>query len=346
MFGLALQAGAHQAATSYVTLTPTNLTWELETVDLALLVPLDANGDGRILYEEIKSARSGLDARLLQGLRVKGCRLQATNEKLFLVPRNSTFAVRWVAALSCEAVLTRSEVTIEAPFEVDAQHRVLLKTLGTRDVYIFSEATRTKTVDFVNESLPKTLLASIREGLHHIALGYDHLAFLFALLLPSVLRKKSEQKLTLKTCLASVVKVVTAFTLAHSITLGLAAFELVTPNLPRAEVLIALSVAVAALFNLLPFGSEARWPLAFSLGLLHGFGFVAALNELGASGSGRALSLFGFNVGVELGQLSIVALFVPLAFVLRETKFYQLFLVKVGSALILGVALFWVSQRI
>ena len=93
---------------------------------------------------------------------------------------------------------------------------------------------------------------------------------------------------------------------------------MVTPNAQWVEVAIALSVALAAFNNLVPFVPETRWSLAFSLGLMHGFGFVSAIRDLGASGPSLGLSVFGFNLGVEVGQLGIVALFVPAAWLLRE----------------------------
>ena len=180
-------------------------------------------------------------------------------------------------------------------------------------------------------------------------LGWDHLCFLFALLLPSVLRRAGTDWVPrpgFRATLLDVTKVVTAFTLAHSITLGLAAFGLVTPNAKWVEVAIALSVALAAFNNLVPFVPDTRWSLAFSLGLMHGFGFVSAIRDLGADGPSLALSVFGFNVGVEAGQLGIVAVFVPLAWLMRARPAYRKLVLPLGSALILGVALFWTAQRL
>jgi hypothetical protein len=342
---LAQASWAHQASTSYVTLQQNQLSWDVDVIDLNLLVPLDSNADGQILYGELLSSLKSIDEKLLKGLQVAHCTLVPVNKTLSVVARNQSHFVRWNADLNCENESSEREVAIAAPFEVDALHRVLLRASGSDDVHIFSSGKRQQLIPLRSRNLTETLKVSLAEGVHHIAQGYDHLAFLFALLLPSVLRKKSEQLLTLKQCLVAILKVVTAFTLAHSITLALAAFDVVTPNLPRVELLIALSVALAALVNLLQLEHQARWPLAFSLGLLHGFGFVSALNELGTSGTGRAVALFGFNMGVELGQLVIVSLFVPVAFYLRETKLYQVGFLKIGSAAILGLGLFWVVQR-
>jgi hypothetical protein len=95
-----------------------------------------------------------------------------------------------------------------------------------------------------------------------------------------------------------------------------------------------------------PFVPDTRWSLAFSLGLMHGFGFVSAISDLGAEGPSLWLSVLGFNLGVEAGQLGIVALFVPVAWRLRERRLYRGVVLPLGSALILGIALFWTTQRL
>ncbi len=139
-------------------------------------------------------------------------------------------------------------------------------------------------------------------------------------------------------------KVVTAFTLAHSLTLTLASLELVTLPSRWVESAIAASVAVAALNNLVPLFRGRRPLAAFAFGLLHGFGFAGVLADLGLPQSSLVLSLFGFNVGVELGQLAIVAVFLPLAFLTRRTAFYR-GLMTGGSALIVIIGALWFVER-
>jgi hypothetical protein len=111
------------------------------------------------------------------------------------------------------------------------------------------------------------------------------------------------------------------------------------------ESVIALSVVLAALNNLFPVVARGRWIAAFAFGLLHGFGFAGALQDLGLPTSGLALSLAGFNLGVELGQLAIVAAFLPLAFRLRARPVYRHWVVRGGSALIAAVAAVWLAER-
>jgi HupE / UreJ protein len=198
----------------------------------------------------------------------------------------------------------------------------------------------------------------VREGVHHILIGYDHILFLLSLLLPSVwLRRREAERATgewrtrwvpetdLREVLASVLKVVTAFTVAHSITLALSVFDVVDPPSRWVESIIAASVVLAALNNVWPLVAEARWKLTFVFGLVHGFGFASALKDAGLAHGDLAAPLVGFNLGVEVGQLCIVALVLPLAWSLRGTRTYRGAFAG-GSLAIAGVAALWFVQRV
>ena len=140
-------------------------------------------------------------------------------------------------------------------------------------------------------------------------------------------------------------KVVTAFTVAHSITLSLAALGVVSLPSRFVESAIAASVVFAALNNLRGTIERRRWVMAFVFGLIHGFGFASALADLGLPTQALALALVGFNVGVELGQMAIVVAFIPFAFWLRATKFYRVGVLVVGSILVALIAAYWFIQR-
>ena len=142
-----------------------------------------------------------------------------------------------------------------------------------------------------------------------------------------------------------VLKVVTAFTVAHSITLSLAALEVISLPSRLVEATIAASVVLAALNNIWPRVLERRWMVAFAFGLIHGFGFASVLADLGLPQNALLLALVGFNLGVEAGQLCIVGAFLPIAFFLRESTFYRRGIMAGGSALISLVALVWFIER-
>ena len=207
------------------------------------------------------------------------------------------------------------------------------------------------------ESAASTFLGFVREGIHHILIGYDHILFLLSLLLPAVwirsavadprtgvTRTRWLPSHNLRLALGNVLKVVTAFTVAHSITLALSVSNVVNPPSRWVESIIAASVVLAALNNIWPLISEARWKLTFVFGLVHGFGFASALKDAGLAKGALVAPLVGFNVGVEIGQLCIVAGVLPLAWSLRGTRTYRGAFAG-GSLAIAAVAGLWLVQR-
>jgi hypothetical protein len=182
----------------------------------------------------------------------------------------------------------------------------------------------------------------VREGVWHIWIGLDHILFLLCLLLPAVFPRKGAP-LTVRTASKDVFEIVTAFTLAHSITLVISAVGLFTLPSRFVETAIALSVVAAALNNLFRV-VDARWAVAFALGLLHGFGFSSVLVDLGLPSHELIGALLGFNLGVELGQAAIVIAVLPLLFAIRATLAYRM-LVFGGSGAAAMLATVWVYQR-
>jgi hydrogenase/urease accessory protein HupE len=171
-------------------------------------------------------------------------------------------------------------------------------------------------------------------GMHHILSGWDHLLFLLALLL------RGGTILTL-------LKIVTAFTVAHSVTLALAIFDVVTLPSRLVESVIALSIAFVAAENLFPRRAfSARWAVSFCFGLVHGFGFSAALRELGLPSSGQATSLLAFNLGVEAGQAMVIAAVMPLLLLLFRRARWASLLTRACSLTILVIGLALSVERI
>ncbi len=169
-------------------------------------------------------------------------------------------------------------------------------------------------------------------GIEHIFTGYDHLAFVLAMILVGQ-------------TLGQVAKIVTGFTVAHSLTLVLAALGIV--NLPGTlvESVIALSIAVVAAENFLGKPADKRWIIAFVFGLVHGFGFSGVLRELGLPTEGLVSSLLSFNLGVEVGQLAVVIAIFPLVLALRRTR-WHLPVVRATSGALLVMGLLWFGERV
>jgi len=172
---------------------------------------------------------------------------------------------------------------------------------------------------------------------------------LLSLLLPAVLVHSAagwQGRATFRASFMEVLKVVTAFTLAHSVTLTLATLGVISLPSRIVESAIAASVVLAALNNIWPVFERSRAVVAFAFGLLHGFGFASVLLDLGLPKSALLLSLVGFNVGVEAGQLAIVAAFLPLAYAARRTVAYRRVVLLGGSSLIAAMALVWLFERV
>lgn len=170
-------------------------------------------------------------------------------------------------------------------------------------------------------------------GVEHILTGYDHLLFLFGLVLVGGR-------------LRSVFATVTAFTVAHSITLGLASLGVWAPSPRIIEPLIALSIAYVGVENVLVKSGARRWRITFPFGLVHGFGFAGALREIELPRAEVPTALFTFNLGVELGQLAVLALVLPLLARARKFEGFEARGVRVLSAGIVVAGLVWFVQRL
>ncbi|RAI91426.1 hydrogenase/urease accessory protein HupE [Algoriphagus yeomjeoni] len=224
---------------------------------------------------------------------------------------------------------------------------------------IFGTSNPNQTLDIEEGSVLTGFLAMVKSGVYHIWIGLDHILFLIALLIPSVIvyRPKDpkrrwlgikytdfEPEKSFKIALISVVKIITIFTLAHSVTLSLAALELV--NLPSrlVESIIAISIGMAAFHNIVPFLNKKEWLIILIFGLFHGFGFASVLAEQSRGGEYLVYSLVGFNIGVELGQLAIILIAFPILFLLSRVKLY--YIIVVGfSLLLIAISTYWIIER-
>lgn len=184
-------------------------------------------------------------------------------------------------------------------------------------------------------------------GVRHIAEGTDHLLFLLALLLPAPLLASAgrwSQRATVRPSLMQILRIVTAFTIGHSLTLALAAFGLVRLSSRPVEVLIAVSILVSAMHAIRPLFPGREAAIAGFFGLIHGLAFASALSELGVSGWYRLVSIVGFNLGIEAMQLAVVAAILPSLLLLSRTRAYSL--LRISGALFAGIAsIGWIVER-
>jgi len=219
---------------------------------------------------------------------------------------------------------------------------------------IFSPGDGTQQLDLSDRSVWRGFVSMIRSGMYHIYIGLDHILFLIALLLPAVVRRNKEAKGILsawepvdkfRPAFFYVLRIVTFFTIAHTITLSLAATGIVSLPSRLVETLIAISITLAAIHNIKPFRENETVGIAFIFGLFHGFGFASVLGEVGLGGEFMTISLLGFNIGVELAQVLIICLAFPILYLLRNTKIYKPVILIGGSILLIIVSVYWGIER-
>ncbi len=236
-------------------------------------------------------------------------------------------------------------------FEVDALHRGFVQVTRDHTIQsaVFSPFFNSRSFDLEDPPAWASFFRFVQDGLWHIWTGYDHLLFLAALLIPAVLNRTEfgwRPVTGMPVAAGNVAKIVTSFTVAHSLTFALAALHLVAIPSRLVEILIAASIVIAAVHNLVPLFRGPGWLVAFGFGLIHGFGFAGALGGLGLVWPGLLPALVGFNSGVELGQLAVVAAFLPLAYFCRKRRIYRRLTLRWGSTAIAALALFWFGERL
>jgi hypothetical protein len=348
---VAVPADAHKPSDSFLTVQVDGERvtgrWDIALRDLDYALVLDANGDGALTWDEVRRRHADIAAYALARLELASergaCKLSAGAQ---LIDRHvdGAYTVLPFAAV-CPGRPKVLTIGYRLFADTDPQHRGLVRIVSngqSRSAVLGPDSARQS---FDLASGTGQFGSFVREGVWHIWTGFDHLLFLLSLLLPAVLvAPAAPAARAFRLASADVLRVVTAFTLAHSITLALASLHVLDLPSRWIESAIAASVAVAALNNVVPLFPKRRAVVAFAFGLVHGCGFAGVLSGLGLSRSSLAVPLFGFNAGVELGQLAVVALFMPLAFVLRETWFYRRCM-SAGSMLIMLVALVWFAER-
>lgn len=349
-------ADAHKPSDSYLTLSverDTGVTgeWHIALRDLDFAIGLDANGDGEITWGEVKARHAEIAAYAMARLAIaaNGAACPTTvNGRLIDNHSDGAYAVLRFAA-ACPPGPDELQVTYRLFSDIDPQHKGLLRLEagGTRAA-VFGVQNAQQTFQLGRPSQWRQFLDYLAAGVEHIWKGYDHILFLLSLLLPAVVvrhAKRWESGAGFRAAFLDTLKIVTAFTLAHSATLSLATLQVVTLPARLSESAIAMSVVLAALNNLFPIVCGKRWAVAFCFGLIHGFGFAAALTDLALPAGVLAVALAGFNLGVEAGQIAIISVFLPLAYLLRRTWLYRGFVLTGGSSVIVAVAALWFVER-
>ncbi|RPH40643.1 MAG: HupE/UreJ family protein [Burkholderiales bacterium] len=353
---LAPPAHAHGASDAHLSLqrSPGGVAVRLDVAlrDLDALVGLDADGDGALTAGELR-AREAEVARAVLGAVAVGVPDRACTPGVpsHAVSRRAdgAYAVLRIA-LDCGGPVDRVSVDYRLMAGVDATHRALLSAGDDARRLVLRPGDGPRDVPLAAEPGAGALHAIgafFGEGLAHILDGIDHLAFVLALAVAAVARAAHEGR-GLRTTALGLAGTVSWFTLAHSITLALVALHGLAPPARLVESVIAASVAYAGLEAFRAARGRARATpaaLVFVFGLVHGFGFGAALAESGPTGRSMLAALLGFNLGVEAGQLLAVAAVFPLLWAWRARPLYRTRLEPAVAGAIVVAGLVWFVAR-
>ena len=350
-------AHAHKPSDSYLSLTLNDRSvsgqWDIALRDLDHAIGLDIDGDRAITWGEVRSKHNDIEAYALSRIELAvpngACTISASDH---LINEHSDGRYASLALSGvCPSAIRTLALNYHLMFDLDSLHRGLLRieSGGTTQTHLLSPDDHRRVLDIRTPGFTGQAISYLKSGVWHIWIGIDHILFLVTLLFGSfVYRSQGSWHIAprVRGSLFNVLSIVTAFTLAHSITLTLATLNLV--NLPSApiEALIAASIVVAALNNLYPVITRRLWLLALIFGLIHGFGFAGALSDFGLPSSSLILALVSFNLGVEVGQIAIVGVFVLAVLAGRRMTFSYSPLATCSQVAVAAIGAFWVAERL
>jgi hypothetical protein len=347
---------AHKPSDSYLQMrfdgTRFEGRWDIALRDLDDAIGLDVDGDGAITWGEVRARQSEIRQLASSSLSVLGdampCALEIRG--LQIVAHSDGNYSALPLRVTCDASTQRIEIRYQLLFELDALHRGLLQLDwdGARGG-IFAPDRRSLTFEAGETSSWQTAAQYFEEGVLHVWGGADHMLFLAGLFLPAVLRRRRRGgwhvEANLRPVVGECVRIVTAFTIAHALTLTLAASDAVSLPSRLVESLVALTVAFVGLNILWPMAHRALFWLAWIFGLVHGAAIASVLADVGLPAQGRVAALLSFNVGVEIAQLALVAIVIPLAFRARHSVIYRNGVMVPGAILVTLAGIAWFGER-
>lgn len=365
------EVNAHELSSGYLTLSAgENNTFNGELLlkpdDIGQVAGLDTNGNGALTWGEIHQNQPLLESYITEVLSIKvddsPCKISLSMPNIRSVSGDS-YLVSPIQ-VTCDSAGTLG-IHYDGIFEHSPTHKLLVNVnlagqSGSRSLNSSQSSTestsvtsvldldnRSVTYDAVTTSLTALFISLVYEGVWHIFIGIDHILFLVATLLTVNLaraQKQWQKEPSASRILKHTVILVSAFTLAHSITLTATALNFIALDSRLVELGIAISVLLTALNNIYPLIVRLGI-ITFAFGLLHGMGFASVFADLNAQSSNLVLSVAAFNIGVEVGQLAIVAVLLPLLLWLRHYTFYAKTLMPLLSSVIAIIAINWTIQR-
>lgn len=319
--------------------------FEAAVRDLDRLYHLDRNGDGSITWGEVRLRETEIAGAALKTIALASpsgpCDLSPGPVLTEAHGGESYIVIPFSSDCDATQALTLSYSFLDG---IDARHRGLATFKGAEgEVRSFVVSTGEQGIALSSgvRSPIAEMASFVVHGFHHILIGYDHILFVLTLLIGTAMQQRRQ---SLRRTFIETAKVVTAFTLSHSVTLGLAALGILVVPVALAESLIAATIAVAAINNIWPLLTTRLWLVALGFGLIHGVGFANVLSDLGLPQDNLLLTLLAFNIGVEAGQLAVVAIALPvIAYAARLT--ISRAAMPAANCAITALALMWLSDR-
>jgi hypothetical protein len=325
------RAEAHQQGVSYsdIEVAGGRIRYDL-SISNHDLRELDVEGDGVITSDEILAGYPALRRRFARSVDVEaGGRACVLDLKDFLVDPNQAIVFRLRG--ECDGHPLRVRVAVRSLLGADGYNFAKIRYQGRLEERVFGPTYAEAVLGDEERGASATLWRFFVLGVEHIATGYDHVLFLLALLMVGG-------------GVRSLIAIVTAFTVAHSLTLALATLGIVDLPSRPVEAAIALSIAWVALENIVLDRPSGRWGITFAFGLVHGFGFASILQDMQLPSGTLATALVAFNVGVEAGQVIVVLLAYPVVAAIQRSPRRRA-IVGVTSGVILAIGLFWFVER-
>lgn len=346
---------SHELSNGYLTLkNESNETLSGELLlnpkDIGQVAGLDTNNDGNLTWGEVNRYHNLANGYIQNHLIVRGSETRCTVSVAPPTIRDISAESLLVYPLSVNCAFL-NEVSVHYTGIVSdfPTHKLLTSiTLNEQtSVHVLDGERGFITVALQNNHWVSQFGEMIYQGIWHIFIGLDHILFLVATLLTVNLLRKNKRwvkEQSKKHIIKSTVILVSTFTLAHSITLTATALDFITLNSRIVELGIAISVVITALNNVYPIIMRLRF-ITFGFGLLHGMGFASVFGDLSAQTGSLVMNVLAFNLGVEIGQLAIVALLLPVLIALRNARVYSKAIMPIASSIIAIIAINWTLQR-
>ena len=323
---------------------------EIALRDLDAAIGLNPAPDGALTWGALKARRAAIEAYVFGRLELPNCALRPD---ALLVDHHAGVAYAVIRfSAGCRQSVGALALTYNLLFDIDPTHRGLATVAAAQGerTEVLSPDHRTLVIDPKPGSTLDDLARFVSFGVGHIILGYDHLLFVALLMIVVGFRRGADGSWrpaeSMGGTLLEALKILTAFTLAHAIALSLATFRVIDAPSRYVDPAVAVTIMLTAIDNIRPILPRVRWMMAFGFGLVHGLAFATALAPMQLPRLGIALALGGFNIGVELGQLMLALLLVPIVLVARREPLYPRAIAPALSAGAFLLASYWFVERL